>query len=95
MKSEPQKIAQAVTVGRILHYTVTKADAEKVNPLRSSAAHVHAGKKLVAGAVLPLIVTDVDKDGFSGQLFLDGNDTLWIEHTKLGDGEGQCAWPKG
>lgn len=84
-----------VTVGRILHFRVSKSVADAINPLRATDAAAHRGKKVHAGDVLPLLVTDVDKDGFSGQVFFDGNDAMWIEHTSIGDDEGQCAWPKG
>jgi hypothetical protein len=77
------------TVGRILHYTLTARDAAAINKRRSDAkkarkgvedgAQIHFGNPAASGQVLPLIVTRTNGDGsVNGQVFLDGNDTLWV-----------------
>lgn len=94
-KAEP-KPTMTVKLGEMLHYRIGKDDAEERNDLRKTAADKHQGHKLDAGEVVPFLVTKLGNDGkFSGQAFLDGNDTLWIKGTTLGDEDGQCARPRG
>ena len=94
-KAEP-KPTTTVKLGETLLYRVGKDDAAERNDLRKTAAHQHQGHKLDAGEVVPFIVTKLGNDGkFNGQAILDGNDTLWIKGTTLGDEDGQCARPKG
>lgn len=82
------------TVGRILHYTLSKTDAERISKLPSNQNPHYAGD------VLPLLVCRVwpnefgtDKSGVNGQVFLDGSDSLWVTSVGEGAGEGQWSWP--
>jgi hypothetical protein len=50
---------------------------------------------------LPMIITAVWPDefgssnpGVNGQVFLDGNDTLWVTSAREGNGPGQWLWPE-
>jgi hypothetical protein len=61
-------------------------------------AHIGAGNS--EGDVLPMIITRIHLDqfgpgidGVSGQVFLDGNDSFWVENVAEGKGPGQWAWP--
>lgn len=99
------------TVGRIVHYTLNQEDAEHINrrrvPLLDSAsqakngAQVHVGNTAHEGDVLPMIVCRVWAEiggvsaGINGQVFLDGNDTLWVTSRKesTGDTPGYWHWP--
>ena len=91
-KTEAKAAAPSVKVGDVLLYKVEKDDASERNLLRNTAADKHEGHKVAAGDVVPLIVTKLGNDGkFSGQAFLDGNDTLWVKNTTLGDDDGQCT----
>lgn len=63
----------------------------------SSGVVVHVGNGVREGEVYPLVITRVWGPGetaaFNGQLLLDGNDTLWVTSTAIGDGPHMCAWP--
>ncbi len=63
-------------------------------------AQAHIGNSASQGDVLPLIISRVwpnefgpDVDGVNGQVFLDGNDTLWVTSIREGQEEGQYKWP--
>lgn len=94
------------TVGRIVHYTLTAQDAEAVNRRRSDGAAggslvqdgtvVHTGNAASAGQVYPMLITRVwndDPGTVNGQVFLDGNDSLWVTSVTPGEGERHYAWP--
>lgn len=95
------------TPGRIVHYMLTAADAEAVNRRREHAvesgimtqntgAQVHFGNPAAEGHVLPMMVTRTNMNSINGQVFLDGNDTLWATSTMYGGDEpepGQWTWP--
>lgn len=60
-------------IGDIVHYVVSKADAEFVNERR----HINSrnGGPVFPGQVVPAIVVRfTERDTFSGQAFLDGAD---------------------
>jgi hypothetical protein len=95
------------TIGRIVHYTITADEAKQINARRVDAlahgaeqrhtGHVtHTGNQVVAGQTFPLLITAVwgDEPGsaVNGQLFLDGNDTLWVTSATEGDGERKYRW---
>lgn len=102
----------APSTGRIVHYTLTEADADIINRRRDDyrkgprvsgnpelvvqgdGAQVHVGNQARADQVLPLLVVRVNPGGqVNGQVFLDGNDSLWVTSAAEGDGRGQWAWP--
>lgn len=72
---------------------------------RSMAAHreadngaqVHVGNNASAGDVFPMVITrvfgDTPESAVNGQVFLDGNDVLWVTSVCLGTGERTFAWP--
>lgn len=94
-KKSDAKPAATVKLGEVLHYRIGKEDAAERNDLRKTAAHQHQGHKIDTGEVVPFIVTKLGNDGkFNGQAFLDGNDTLWVKNTTLGEEDGQCARPQ-
>lgn len=95
------------TVGRIVQYKLTKYDAEAVNKRRTDAiengaAHqatgfvAHTGNSVDAGDVYPMLVVRVWSSGGSvnGQVFLDGNDSLWVTSATEGTSERQWHWPE-
>lgn len=60
----------------------------------------HVGNPVYAGEPVAMIVVQVwpnefgpDHDGVNGQVFLDGNDSLWVTSVKEGDGPGTWSWP--
>lgn len=82
------------TLGRIILYTLTAEDANKINRQRTTGgdiqgrivdgrwpegAQAHIGNEARAGQVYPGIVVNVWGDELlNAQIFLDGNDTYWV-----------------
>lgn len=91
------------SIGRIVHYTLTEGNAKQITRLRidsgvgSSFARV--GNTPSAGEVYPMLITRLWTDNpdqhsvVQGQVFLDGNDSLWVTSVKQGDNEGQWHQP--
>jgi hypothetical protein len=104
---------QLPTVGRIVHYTLTRKDAEHANRRRTSSqsiaerakagtwsvgAQAHIGNEVREGQVLPMVVVAIFSPGdpqgiVNGQVFLDGNDQLWVTSAHQGTGLGEWFWP--
>jgi hypothetical protein len=94
------------TVGRIVLYTLSRADADAINSRRGTDApharalgepgwQAHVGNKVYEGESYPLMVTRVWGGGYlNGQVLLDGNDTFWATSRIEGDEPGQWSWPK-
>lgn len=84
------------TVGRIVHYTLTKSDAESVRFARSFAGSAGPiGNPVAEGTVAPAIVVSVFGNGehVNLQVLLDGQDSLWATSRPEGEGPGTWAWP--
>lgn len=83
------------TLGRIVHYRLTAANAERIKTDRT--ARGIQGNHAEEGDVYPLVITRMwgedETSAFNGTLLLDGPDTLWITSTSIGDGAGRCFWP--
>lgn len=58
---------------------------------------VHIGNKAHEGDVLPMLIVRVwgtqPDSVVNGQVFLDGNDTLWVTSVGVGEGPRRFAWP--
>lgn len=101
------------TIGRIVHYMLSEADAENINRRRAdrlayqanpyndprvaqkpTGFQVHHGNPATPGDVLPMLIVRVwNEDVVNGQVFLDGNDTLWVTSVSSGDGKRRWAYP--
>lgn len=90
------------TVGRIVLYRLTSYDVARIIQQRTTKLGIiHDsvdGPTPSAGDELPMIVTawwehPVEGRFVSGQVFLDGNDTLWMQSVSEGKGEGHWRWP--
>jgi hypothetical protein len=98
-----------VTIGRMVHYTLSETDAEQINRRRkdfqaaqSASAGLgyvgHVGNQVQAGEAYPATVVRVF-DPSSGtanlQVHLDGNDIYWATSRREGSpGETGCwIWP--
>lgn len=66
-----------------------------------TGAQVHVGNPTSAGDVYPMLITRVwappeqvtETTAVQGQVFLDGNDVLWVTSVQQGDGEHQWSAP--
>ncbi len=102
-RDPPKAVAPEITVGRTVLYTLTTEDAHRINCRRggvTSGEHwphgaiAHFGNYATAGDVLPmLVVKKLGGDMVNGQVFLDGNDTLWTTSVHEGEGQGCWHWP--
>lgn len=96
------------SIGRVVHYQLTLVDADAINRRRvrpeliaglidvgqwPEGIQAHVGNECYAGEILPCIVTKVWADNaISGQVLLDGNDTLWVTTVPYSPGSNQGAW---
>lgn len=93
-----------VTVGRLVLYKLSEADAEAINkryadynqaevPAWPMGAQAHVGNQAQAGDLLPTLVVKIwEGQMINGQVFLDGNDTLWKTSVEQGSEAGQWDW---
>lgn len=91
------------TIGRIVHYTLDHADAQRIAQNRGVAAPnigSSHGNSVSVGDVYPMLITRVWDGGkpnpdamVNGQVFLDGNDSLWVTSVKVGEGPRTFSWP--
>lgn len=94
------------TIGRMVHYKLSKEDAEVINKRRYDAQQnmekikadslgyvAHVGNEAIEGQILPMTVTVVhSEDLINGQVFLDGNDNFWALSAVRGVENGQWDW---
>lgn len=79
---------QKPSVGRIVHYRVSKSDAGEI--MRRCV--VAAGE----GDMLPAIIVasdPADTHGTNLQVLLNGHGTFWAGSRKEGTGPGEWSWP--
>lgn len=93
------------TLGRIVHYQLTKMDAEAINRRREDALNsdfaaqrtggiMHIGNEASGGETYPAIVTSAINGRLVNlQVFLDGNDHYWVQAVGEGDKPGEWQWP--
>jgi hypothetical protein len=105
-------MSQIPTIGRIVHYTLSEADADAINRRREDAERHrragglvpqnageqrHIGNRAEAGQVYPMLITrpwgSTPESSVNGQVFLDGNDVLWVTSVSAGEGQRRFAWP--
>lgn len=98
----PTPTLTAAKVGQIVNYRLTDRDVSQANERYAAAsAHaqrhneqdgkqVHFGNRHKAGAIHPMIIVrDWGSNMVNGQVFLDGNDTLWVTSVHKGAEAGQ------
>jgi hypothetical protein len=95
-------------VGDTVLYEPTSEERSGINRRRARAAHApdsewgfqaHAGARAEVDDVFPAIVVrvlgaDTDAPEVRLQVFLDGNDVLWVKGCPEGDSAGQWSWPR-
>ena len=84
------------TIGRIVQYTLSELDATKITQARTEDLDT-SGNAVRAGDIFPMLITRVwgstPESAVNGQVFLDGNDSLWVTSASVGEGPGHFAWP--
>ncbi len=104
-----QKLQPKPTIGRIVRYMLSAEDAEAINGRRTTGdgiadrsehglwptgAQAHIGNRVEGGQEFPmLVVATWDGTVVNGQVFLDGNDVLWVTSAHQGPGPGTWTWP--
>ena len=86
-----------ITVGLIVNYTLSEHNAELINKRRQDTEAWLHGNTAHHGEVYPMLIVRVwnqDPGTVNGQVFLDGNDSLWVTsvaraETAANDG---CRW---
>ena len=62
-----------------------------------AGAQAHIGNQAEEGQTFPMIITRVWGDtpewAVHGQVFLDGNDVLWVTSALVGEGPRTFSWP--
>lgn len=63
----------------------------------STGVQLHVGNEAREGDTLPMLIVAVHgktpDSCVNGQVFLDGNDTLWATSVSAGEGPGTFSWP--
>ena len=81
------------SVGRIVHYVLSKLDCFKIRHRRLGMRD--QGNAVYAGMHCAAIVTRNWSPGMANlQVFLDGHDTLWVTSRMEGACEGTWHWPE-
>jgi hypothetical protein len=96
------------SIGRLVHYTLSQADADQINrrrqdfhQSRSADEHTgyvgHVGNWAAEGDVYPALIVRVWEEAqvtVNAQVFLDGNDVFWTTSRPKGNTPGTWAWPE-
>lgn len=78
--------------GRIVLFTLGEFDAQRINARRDERPN--SGNRVREGDVLPALVVRVwPSNLINAQVFLDGDDTLWVTSRAEGSTPGSWAWP--
>lgn len=95
---------EGVSIGRIVHYVVGANDAAEASRRRvqgaghgegwPQGAQAHTGNPVSEGGHLPMIITSVHGDAgmVNGQVFLDGNDSLWVTSRDYSEEHKAATW---
>lgn len=102
-------MSQPLSIGRVVHYTLSEHDAEAINKRRkdfrefvkASEAYpadgyvAHVGNEVKAGDQYPAMIVRVFQPANSCnlQVFLDGTDTFWACSVSEGEGGRHWNWP--
>ena len=64
----------------------------------SNGVQIHVGNRLNESDTYPMIISRVwgseENSAVNGQVFLDGNDLLWVTSVQVGTGPRTFAWPE-
>lgn len=105
---ETSATGPAPSLGRIVHYRLSQADAREINrrrkrfadaPAQAWGFQAHAGNHAAAGQVFPADIVRIFADdpkpdtAVNLQVKLDGTDIYWATSRTCGDEDGQWSWP--
>jgi hypothetical protein len=86
-----QQITRCRTTSESIQARVVAPAPDEQWPL---GAQAHIGNPVMPGDVQPMMIVEVAGDQrVNGQVFLDGNDVLWVTDVPEGSGAGMWAWP--
>lgn len=80
-------------VGSIVLYILTPHDVGQINRQRSSPLTSMKGDAALAGRSHPMLICGISGNTVRGQVFLDGNDTIWVWSITEGHQQGCWYWP--
>lgn len=80
------------TPGRTVLYTLTDADAQRIEIERNAGGG--RGADAAEGDVVPLIVVTAEERTVSGQAILNGSDNLYVADAAEGDEPGSWRYPE-
>lgn len=97
-------VVYTLTEGNVEHINRRRADARmnlSTHIKNSNGVQLHVGNEVEVGQKYPMLITRVwsspeqvhDGVAVQGQVFLDGNDNLWVTSVVQGDNEGQWHQP--
>jgi hypothetical protein len=87
------------SIGRIVLYKLNSDDVSVIRTFRSDISG-KVGNSVSAGDIFPMIITKVfdnkptTKSSVNGQVFLDGNDNLWVVSVLQGHKEREWHDPR-
>lgn len=88
------------TIGRIVLYTLSQEDADRINvrrvygPKGEDGSALEEGGSMQAGVQYPAIITSVGDRVVNLHVFADGNHGVWIKDAAEGTTGGSWAWPE-
>ena len=69
----------------IVNYKLSAENADYINKRRQASEPLE-GNTAEEGQILPMVIVGIWSDSVvNGQVFLDGNDTLWVTSVPQGD----------
>lgn len=84
---------QQPTIGRIVHYTLSEADATALHYQRASGQPSYSYNQAAVGDVYPAMIVRCFDPSVNLKVFLDGVDTFWATSRVEGEGPGTWSWP--
>lgn len=90
-------MSQIPTAGRIVLYRLSEDDVKAIMKHRQDGTGRHRGNKPNVGDEYPMMIirpwSDQPGSCVNGQVFLDGNDNLWVTSVSVGEGPRTWSWP--
>lgn len=77
--------------------TTRESIQQRIHDHWPAGAQAHIGNEVAEGEVYPMVIVRVwgptAESAVNGQVFLDGNDVLWVISRVVGDTPGTWQWP--